>query len=148
MELVDRRPPRPPTQAGRSRNHTPNRPTDKPRHQPKPAQPTNQTAETATIITGKRIQGKVVVTVSRGRVVWENGRLNVQPGTSRYVHLPTNGPLFEGLEKRDAAKLKFPLYGETPVVRGEKAEGEGGGKEGEREPLVVEEEEEVGKEEL
>jgi hypothetical protein len=58
----------------------------------------------------------VVVTISRGRVVWENGRLDVRPGTSRYVHLPTFGPLFDGIDRRDASRGKF-AYGETPVDR-------------------------------
>lgn len=74
------------------------------------------------------------MTISRGRVVWENGRLDVLPGTSRYIHLPTHGPLFDGIDKRDAARLKFP-YGETPVARpaggaaaaAEEQEQEGGG---------------------
>jgi hypothetical protein len=67
-----------------------------------------------------------VVTISRGRVVWENGALNVKPGTSRYVHLPTGGALFEGLGARDAAALRFP-YGPTPVPRKDGGGGGGGG---------------------
>jgi len=74
----------------------------------------------------------VVVTISRGRVVWENGQLSVRPGTSRFVQLPTHGPLFEGLGLRAEAARKLP-YGETPVVRSAAAEGRegaGGGDEG------------------
>jgi dihydropyrimidinase len=71
------------------------------------------------------VKGKVVVTISRGRVVWESGKLNVKPGTSRYVHLPTHGPLFEGLDKRDAAGKAFP-YGPTPVTREAEATAPGG----------------------
>ena len=41
------------------------------------------------------LQGKVVVTVSRGRVVWEGGRLHVSPGTGRFIPLPTHGPLYQ-----------------------------------------------------
>ncbi len=68
---------------------------------------------------GKRIQGKVVVTISRGRVVWEGGALHVQPGTGRFLPLPPFGPLFEGLGAQDerASELQFP-YGATPVLRG------------------------------
>jgi dihydropyrimidinase len=81
---------------------------------------------------GKRIRGRVVVTVSRGRVVWEGGRLSVYPGTSRFVELPTGGPLFEGAAARDAAAWRVP-YGPTPVARGggkEAAAGGGGGERG------------------
>ncbi|GBF89372.1 dihydropyrimidinase [Raphidocelis subcapitata] len=78
---------------------------------------------------GKAIRGKVVVTVSRGRVVWENGVLDVRPGTSRYVHLPPGGPLFEGLPARDAAAAARP-YGAAPVRRGGGGGGGGGGGEG------------------
>jgi hypothetical protein len=103
----------------------------------------------------------VVVTISRGRVVWENGRLDARPGTSRYVHLPTGGPLFEGLGKRDAARYRTP-YGAAPVPRGAAAGGGGsgggggggggdgggdGGGEG-AEPLVAEAGAREGKEEL
>ncbi len=59
--------------------------------------------------TGKSITGQVVVTISRGRVVWEGGQLHVQPGTGRFLALKPFGPLFEGLDKEDA------LYG---VMRG------------------------------
>ncbi|EFJ48385.1 hypothetical protein VOLCADRAFT_60577, partial [Volvox carteri f. nagariensis] len=45
---------------------------------------------------GKQIQGKVVTTISRGRLVWHNGQLlGVRPGTGRFVPMPPFGPLFE-----------------------------------------------------
>ena len=50
-------------------------------------------------------QGKIEVTISRGRVVWENGKLNVTPGSGRYIYLPPFGYLFEGLDKIDASYL-------------------------------------------
>ena len=81
---------------------------------------------------GKEITGKVVVTISRGRVVWEGGRLAVRPGTSRYVPLPTGGALFAGAERRAAAAWEVP-YGETPVRRVGDKSGSGGGGGGEEE---------------
>eukprot|EP00803_Ostreobium_quekettii_P009148 evm.model.scf_3327.1 EVM.evm.TU.scf_3327.1 scf_3327:2116-3336(+) len=62
---------------------------------------------------GKRIMGKVVVTISRGRIVWENGNLNVTPGTGRFVEMLPMGPLFEGLDILDQEAM-HPL-GTTPV---------------------------------
>lgn len=53
---------------------------------------------------GKKIRGKVVTTISRGRVVWENGVLNVEKGSGRYIKLPSGGELFAGLERKRAKK--------------------------------------------
>ncbi|KAI8468148.1 MAG: hypothetical protein J3K34DRAFT_386464 [Monoraphidium minutum] len=86
---------------------------------------THHSAIDTNVYEGKRIKGKVVVTVSRGRVVWENGKLDVRPGTARYVPLPTHSYLFDGLEKRDAARRASP-YGDTPVAR-PAGGGKGGG---------------------
>lgn len=87
-------------------------------------------------ITIRRACAQVVTTISRGRLVWHNGRLDVQPGSGRYAHVytahhvsascariryvarTTHGPLFEGLTARDANWIaeQFP-YGPTPVLR-------------------------------
>ncbi len=55
---------------------------------------------------GFAVTGRVVVTVSRGRVVWAGGRLDVEPGTGRFIPMAPFGPLFEGLAKGDAAALQ------------------------------------------
>lgn len=70
------------------------------------------------IYEGYKVRGKVTVTISRGRVVWENGQLNVEKGSGRYVPLPVHGPLFDGLEEREqrARRVEFP-YGPVPVDR-------------------------------
>lgn len=67
---------------------------------------------------GKPIKGKVIVTISRGRVVWEDGKLMVERGSGRFVRMPVFGSLFDGLQLQDAARLgrEFP-YGRTPVKR-------------------------------
>eukprot|EP00198_Chlamydomonas_reinhardtii_P010715 XP_001700052.1 predicted protein [Chlamydomonas reinhardtii] len=44
---------------------------------------------------GKEVQGRVVTTISRGRLVWHEGVLDVAEGSGRYVPLPAFGPLFE-----------------------------------------------------
>lgn len=38
--------------------------------------------------------------MSRGRVVWEGGKLHVTPGTGRFVPLPPFGPLYDGLDRQ------------------------------------------------
>lgn len=52
------------------------------------------------------------VTISRGSVVWENGVLNVMPGSGKYIKMPPFGYLFDGIDKSDAAylsSLKAPV---------------------------------------
>eukprot|EP00879_Flechtneria_rotunda_P006700 GHRR01007040.1.p1 GENE.GHRR01007040.1~~GHRR01007040.1.p1 ORF type:complete len:271 (+),score=89.28 GHRR01007040.1:842-1654(+) len=72
---------------------------------------------------GKAIQGKVTVTISRGRLVWYGGKLNIKPGTGRFIKLPANGPLFEGLqvERKGSVDHVISLFagatGATPVHR-------------------------------
>lgn len=55
---------------------------------------------------------QVVVTISQGKVVWENDKLNVKEGAGRFIKLPTGGELFAGLAEQDAAAIAeaFP-YG-------------------------------------
>ncbi|KAI5075203.1 hypothetical protein GOP47_0009279 [Adiantum capillus-veneris] len=65
------------------------------------------------IYEGWTLKGKIEVTISRGRVVWENGVLNVFPGSGRYIHLPPYSYLFDGLDKIDSAylsSLKAPRH--------------------------------------
>lgn len=54
---------------------------------------------------GWKGKGKVEVTISRGRVVWENGELKVAPGTGKYVEMPPFGYLFDGIGKADQKYL-------------------------------------------
>lgn len=57
------------------------------------------------VFEGHRGKGKVEVTISRGRVVWKDGELRVEPGSGRYVELPPFSYLFDGIDKVDAAYL-------------------------------------------
>eukprot|EP00877_Chromochloris_zofingiensis_P011631 jgi/Chrzof1/6721/Cz19g06250.t1 len=68
------------------------------------------------IYEGKYITGKVMATISRGRVVWENNKLHVQSGTGRFIAMRPHGPLFQGLRQQDEIRLRFK-YGSTPVKR-------------------------------
>jgi dihydropyrimidinase len=51
------------------------------------------------------VQGKVEVTISGGRVVWENNELKVVPGTGKYMQMPPYSYLFDGIDKKDAIYL-------------------------------------------
>lgn len=51
------------------------------------------------------VQGKVEITISRGRIVWEDGKLRIDPGSGRYIMMPPFSYLFDGIEKKDAAYL-------------------------------------------
>lgn len=73
---------------------------------------------------GKHIQGKVTTTISRGRLVWHDGKLDVAKGSGRMLQLPPFGPLFTGLEKQGASTAEQLInafasrHGATPVSRG------------------------------
>lgn len=57
------------------------------------------------IYEGMHIKGKVTVTISRGRVLWENGKLRATPGSGRFIPLPPFGPLFHGLDQQHEADM-------------------------------------------
>ena len=51
------------------------------------------------------LQGNIEMTISQGRIVYQDGKLNVQKGAGRFIPLPTFGPLFRDIDKLDQ-KLK------------------------------------------
>ena len=59
----------------------------------------------------------MVTTISRGRLVWHEGRLNVTRGSGRFVPTPTHGPLFQGLDKQPEHLVDVQRYGGVPVQR-------------------------------
>ncbi|KAL3097130.1 hypothetical protein niasHS_002846 [Heterodera schachtii] len=61
------------------------------------------------IFEGMEVRGVPEVTISRGRVVWEGGKLNVQAGAGKFVPLPANCPLVFGThaQKEEMNKPKF-----------------------------------------
>ena len=62
---------------------------------------THHSAMDTNIYEGRKVRGSVVTTVSRGRLVWHDGRLDVAPHSGRLIPLPTHSPwLFDGLEKQ------------------------------------------------
>ncbi|PKA46332.1 dihydropyrimidinase [Apostasia shenzhenica] len=65
---------------------------------------------------GRTGKGKVEVTISGGRVVWEEGILKVSSGSGRYIKMPPFSYLFDGIEKADArylASLHAPVRRST-----------------------------------
>ena len=67
------------------------------------------------IYEGVNIKGRVTVTVSRGKVVWENGVLTTQRGAGQFVKTPAFSPhLFDGLEKNDAYRKDLEMGAPIP----------------------------------
>ena len=54
--------------------------------------------------------------VEQGKVVWENNKLSTVRGAGRFIPMEPFGPIFDGIDKRDAARAASP-YGQTPVQR-------------------------------
>ena len=75
---------------------------------------THHSAMDTNVYEGKKVRGRVTTTISRGRVVWHDGKLTVDKGSGRFIPLPSGGELFVGLEAKDAAAMKG-----SPVNRGE-----------------------------
>lgn len=79
------------------------------------------------IYEGYSVKGKVVNTISRGRLVWHQGRLNITRGSGRFVPTPTHGSLFAGLENvPQHSSFDLQQYGGVPVRRRGDAEPAGG----------------------
>lgn len=62
---------------------------------------------------------QVTTTISRGRLVWHDGRLSVEPSSGRFIPLPTHSPwLFDGLDKQPLeVRWAGPPGAVTPVDR-------------------------------
>uniref|UniRef100_A0A1D1XX07 dihydropyrimidinase n=2 Tax=Anthurium amnicola TaxID=1678845 RepID=A0A1D1XX07_9ARAE len=57
------------------------------------------------VFDGRKGKGKVEVTISRGQIVWEEGKLKIEPGSGRYIKMPPFSYLFDGLERADEKYL-------------------------------------------
>ncbi|KAM3872761.1 LOW QUALITY PROTEIN: dihydropyrimidinase [Diretmus argenteus] len=74
------------------------------------------------IFEGMECHGVPVVTISRGRVVYEDGRLNVTPGHGRFIHRqPFSDFVYKRIEQRDevrqpAAVIREPYEGKVISV--------------------------------
>lgn len=56
------------------------------------------------IFEGMQVTGVADVTISRGRVVWENGVLSTQKGSGKFIPRPCFGFAFEGIDTRDEVR--------------------------------------------
>ncbi|KAJ7552151.1 hypothetical protein O6H91_06G044100 [Diphasiastrum complanatum] len=66
------------------------------------------------IYEGWTMKGNIEVTISQGRVAWENGRLHVKRGAGRYIPMAPFSYLFDGLDKLD---LEYVSSFKAPVDR-------------------------------
>ncbi|DBA93467.1 hypothetical protein WJX79_007713 [Trebouxia sp. C0005] len=80
---------------------------------------THHSALDTSVYEGMNIKGKVVTTISQGRVVWNNGKLSVEPGSGRFIRRQPFAPhLYQGIKEQEARWIaeEFP-YGPVPVKR-------------------------------
>lgn len=62
---------------------------------------------------------QVVTTISQGRVVWDNDKLSVTPGSGRFIRRqPFASHVYHGVKEQEERWIAeaFP-YGPTPVKR-------------------------------
>ncbi|MFT5709686.1 MAG: dihydropyrimidinase [Halioglobus sp.] len=55
------------------------------------------------IFEGKTVKGIPSHTVSRGKIVWKDGQLNVEKGAGRFIERPAYPPVYDVLQKEAAA---------------------------------------------
>ena len=65
------------------------------------------------IYEGMEVTGIPSITISRGRIVWENGELKTERGTGKYINRPPFPYYWDAIQKRNA------LSKQTPVDRSE-----------------------------
>ncbi len=61
------------------------------------------------IFEGMEVKGCASHTLSRGKVVWANGQLDVERGAGRYVDRPPFAPYYEALRKQAQAAEPVPV---------------------------------------
>jgi len=54
------------------------------------------------IYEGMEVVGVPAITISRGKVVWENGQLSAERGAGRYVDRPCFAPYYDAINKARA----------------------------------------------
>ncbi len=76
------------------------------------------------IFEGMKVHGVCELTISRGAVVWENGKLSTKNGHGKFIPRACWGPVFDGIDvrdrERDEAKRKVdrePYTGPVIVLK-------------------------------
>ncbi|KAI3450046.1 hypothetical protein Pfo_006711 [Paulownia fortunei] len=75
---------------------------------------THHSRSDTNVYEGRTGKGKVEVTISGGKVVWENDELKAVPGSGKFIEMPPFSYLFDGIEKVDADYLSSLR---APVIR-------------------------------
>lgn len=70
------------------------------------------------IFEGMTVHGVAEVTISRGKVVWENGTLHTEQGHGKFVPTPCWGPPFDGIDIREKARDERKLKVERQPYSG------------------------------
>jgi hypothetical protein len=59
---------------------------------------------------------QVETTISRGRLAWHEGKIEVSSGSSRFVPTPPGGPMFDGLQAWNSLQAKVGESVEATVA--------------------------------
>jgi len=61
------------------------------------------------VFEGLEVTGNNAVTISQGKVVYENGQLDVEQGAGQYIHRPTFPVLYDAVKRRNEATKPNPV---------------------------------------
>jgi len=68
------------------------------------------------------VRGVASHTLSQGKVVWADGKLNVERGAGRYIEKPPFASYYDAIKKQNDLKTPTPVMREEPR---RKASGQG-----------------------
>jgi len=71
------------------------------------------------IFEGMEVHGVAEVTISRGVVVWENGKLYTKKGHGKFIPRGCFGPVFDGIDARDSSRDERKQKVEREPYKGE-----------------------------
>ncbi|MGK9234903.1 dihydropyrimidinase [Inquilinus limosus] len=67
------------------------------------------------VFEGMAVRGLPAITISQGKVVWENNELKVQRGEGRFVPRPGTSPVFEAMKIRNELRRPVPVKRDPSV---------------------------------
>jgi len=71
------------------------------------------------IFEGMEVHGIAEVTISRGTIVWENGKMLTKNCHGKFIPRPCFGPAFDGIDLRDKSRDERQFKVERPEYSGE-----------------------------